>query len=43
MSYFQLLKSLGYTPPNLKEYKKDNCEVIFDTPNEYYRLVVDET
>ena len=37
----RLLKSLGYTPPNLKEYKKDNCEVFLDTNNNIYRLIVD--
>ena len=37
----RLLKSLDYTFPNLKEYKKDDCEVIFDTTNNSYRLMVD--
>ena len=37
----QLLESFNYVFPNIKEYKKDNCEVIFDTSNKSFKLVVD--
>ena len=37
----RLLDQLNYTPPNLKLYKKDSCEVIFDDDNQMYRLFID--
>ena len=37
----RLLNQLNYTPPNLKLYKKDACEVTFDDYNQMYRLSVE--
>ena len=36
----RLLNQLNYTPPNLKLYKKDTCEVTFDDYNQMYRLFI---
>ena len=36
----RLLDQLNYTPPNLKLYKKDSCEVTFDDYNQMYRLFI---
>ena len=36
----RLLDQLNYTPPNLKLYKKDSCEVTFDDFNQMYRLFI---
>ena len=36
----RLLSSLGYTQPNLKLYKTDTCEVIWDEEPKAYRLSV---
>ena len=36
----RLLNQLNYTPPNLKLYKKDSCEVTFDDYNQMYRLFI---